>query len=155
MAQFSLRQALADIGPSPADCTKPGGLPAGFDPINGIRSLFPPGTTASIKELASYHLHWSGSVRAGAVNCIFVLDVWGSGKYHFSGIIENNNFFGAAYEVAFALLGSEFQALQGSVGYLQSGYFSNCIPSNQWLSNNWPQALTSQAKVRLSVVESP
>jgi hypothetical protein len=92
MAQFSLQQTLADIAL---------GLPPGFDPRNGIRSLFPPGTINSIKDLANYHFVFTGTLHAVGVTCTFTVDAWGSGSYRFFGSASNGDIFDANYAIGF------------------------------------------------------
>jgi hypothetical protein len=149
VAQFSLKQTLADISP---------GLPPGFDPSKGIRSLFPQGSH-SIKELANYHFLYSSSLHAVGITCPFTIDIWGGGKYHFFGTANNGDVFDANYAIGFTFGFSPGGVAKGdyaggTAGAESSDHFDHS-GIDDWVRNNWPQAFASGVNTDLKVSENP
>jgi hypothetical protein len=149
MAHFSLKQTLANIAP---------GVPAGFDATKGIASLFPPKYAGTISELTNYHFLFTDSRHAGGVTCPFTIDVWGSGKYHFFGKVNNVDFLNADYAIGFFFnFAPGGQATgdvaSGSAGPRSTANFDHS-GSNLWVKNNWIQAFASGVNDDLKVSEN-
>lgn len=149
MAQFSLKQTLADIAP---------GLPADFDARKGIVTLFP-GQSSSIKLLTSYHFLYSDSLQAVGVHCDYTIDIWGSGKWRFSGLVSNVDFINADYSLVWAFrftqgVNAFGDVLNGNIVLRSSDHF-DYSGSQEWIKKIWPQAFASGVTADLKVNESP
>jgi hypothetical protein len=154
MATFSLAQTLAEMAP---------GLPPGFTPNQGIRSLFPTNWAGSITALTGYHFTYRSSLHAVGITCDFSLDVWGSGKYRFSGTANNADYINADYAIGFTFVyssgGVSVGDIQhGSAGLRGSDNFTLTDSNDSaraWIRNNWTEAFAPGVSTDLQVTEDP
>jgi hypothetical protein len=149
VAQFNLKQTLANISP---------GLPPGFDPSKGIRSLFPPVWSGSITQLSNYHFSVSDSLHAVGVHCDYTVDVWGGGGWHFFGVLKNEDVINADYSLIWTFnftKGTEAFGVDenGHLVALDSHHF-DFSGNQEWIRNIWPEAFASGWHSDLKVDEN-